>query len=232
MGEILVEVVTGKITEQKADMIVNSSNTYLLLGSGTAENVRDAGGYLSKDDARYLAMKRELEYRNPALGAVLRYIDSTGRLPSKAQNYRLNYLLDHDSRELCLGDAAVFPSGDLSKATGMANYVSDAIGMTYDWRIQPKPPIVPATFDSVKNSLSKSFAFAKELECESVAVPVMCTRKGGLTKEESLGATFKAMEAIDDSVIKNVKIVLYSEELQKDIEWFKKSAGEFQALLS
>ena len=222
MKNISIEIKTGNITYQNVDLLVNSSNTYLLLGSGTAEQTRKAGGELPKDNEEYRTLRQRASQENPVLGAVLDYIATTERLPSKAQNMRLRYIVDNNSRELELGDAVLFPSGDLSNISGRAKYVSDAIGMTYDWKIQPKPPIIPATFSSVMDSLTKSFLKAAELRCKSIAMPPMCTRKGGLTPEESARASKEAFEILNGTTVEKVNVVLYNEELEKDIDKFRK----------
>jgi hypothetical protein len=41
-----IENAVGKLSEQNVEGIINSSNSYLILGSGTAGDTRDAGGYL------------------------------------------------------------------------------------------------------------------------------------------------------------------------------------------
>ena len=222
MKEISIKVETGNLVDQNVDFLINSSNTYLLLGSGTAEQIRKAGGELPKDNEEYRILRQRTSQENPVLGAVLDYIATTDRLPSKAQNMRLRYIVDNSSRELELGDAVLFPSGDLSNILGRAKYVSDAIGMTYDWKIQPKPPIIPATFSSVMDSLTKSFYKAAELKCKSIAMPPMCTRKGGLTPEESARASKEAFEVLDGTTIEKVEVVLYNEELEKEIDKFRK----------
>jgi O-acetyl-ADP-ribose deacetylase (regulator of RNase III) len=222
MTKISIEVKTGNITHQNVDLLINSSNTYLLLGSGTAEQIRKAGGELSKDNEEYRILKHRTSQENPVLGKVLDYIDTTERLPSKAQNMRLRYIIENGSRELELGDAVLFPSRDLSNILGRAKYVSDAIGMTYDWKIQPKPPTVPATFTSVMDSLTKSFYKAAELRCKSIAMPPMCIRKGGLTLEESARASKEALKVLDGTTVERIEVVLYNEELAGEVDKFRK----------
>ena len=222
MKNISVKVETGNLVDQNADFLINSSNTYLLLGSGTAEQIRKAGGELPKHNEEYRSLRQRASRENPVLGAVLDYIATTNRLPSKAQNMRLRYIIENGSRELELGDAVLFPSGDLSNISGRAKYVSDAIGMTYDWKIQPKPPIIPATFSSVMESLTKSFLKAAELRCKSIAMPPMCTRKGGLTPEESAKASKEAFEVLNGTTVEKVNVVLYNDELEGDIDKFRK----------
>jgi O-acetyl-ADP-ribose deacetylase (regulator of RNase III) len=226
MTKISIEVKTGNITEQDVNLLVNSSNTYLLLGSGTAEQIRDAGGYLPADDK-----VSNLEYWNLVNRAdstfrkVLDYIHSKRPIPSKIQKECLEIMINgNNSKELKLGNAVLTTSGDLAKVQNKARYIAHAIGMTYDWKVQPNPPILPATFEAVRDSLENSFEIASEIKCESLAMPVMCTRKGGLTKEESSEATLQALERLNkrDTPVDKVVVVLYSEELEREKEWFKK----------
>jgi O-acetyl-ADP-ribose deacetylase (regulator of RNase III) len=221
MKNLSIEVKTGDITEQYVDLLVNSSNTFLTLGSGTAKQIREAGGYLSPDDKEYwnLVEKADSTFRK-----VLDYVHSQRSVPSIVQKECLEYIIKkNNTKELSLGDSILTSTGNLSKVPNKAKYVAHAIGMTYDWKVQPNPPIIPATFESVRDSLTKSFDIANELKCKSLALPPMCTRKGGLTKEESSRATLEALERLsDDTTISKVIIVLYSEELEKERNWFER----------
>ena len=222
MRKFFIEVISGRITDQNVDLIVNSSNSYLLLGSGTSEQVRETGGYLSPDDNDYWDLVNRTE---PTLKKVLDYIHSKRPIPSKVQKECLNAIIEKNySKELKLGNSVLTSSGDLAKVKDKAKYVAHAVGMTYDWKVQPNPPIIPATFKSVKNSLKKSFEIADNLNCESIAIPVMCTRKGGLTREESSEATSQALENLryKDSTVRKAVLVLYSDELKEDKEWFNR----------
>jgi len=213
MKNISIEVKPGNIAHQNVDLLVNSSNTYLLLGSGTAEQIREAGGYLRSDDNEYRSLVNQADTN---LRTVLDYIHSKRPIPSKVQKECLEYIIkNNNSKELDLGDAVLTSSGDL-KDKGGAGYIAHAVGMTYDWKAQPNPPIIPATFKSVRDSLAKSFELATELECKGLAMPVMCTRKGGLTIEESSDATLQALNELNNTSIDRVVIVLYSEELERE----------------
>jgi O-acetyl-ADP-ribose deacetylase (regulator of RNase III) len=223
MVGIKVKVAAGTMVEQQVDMLVNSANTFLIMGSGTAEQIREAGGCITggKPFEEYW---RVVGKAKGELKTVLDYIHSKRQIPSIVQKECLEYLiLKNDSRELNLGDAILTSSGNLSKVPGMAKHVAHAVGMTYDWKVQPNPPIIPATKESVRNALERSFEIANSLECRSVAVPVMCTRKGGLSMEESTEATLKALQTINcsDSKVKEITIVLYNDEMEKDIEGFR-----------
>jgi len=219
MTKISIEIKTGNITNKNVDLLVNSSNTYLTLGSGTAEQIREAGGYLPIDDKEYWNLVNE---SNPYLRKVLDYIHSKRSTPSIVQKECLEYIIKkNDSKELRLGDAILTTSGNLSSTPEKAKYVAHAIGMTYDWKVQPNPPSIPATFESVRDSLIKSFELATKLNCKSLAVPIMCTRKGGLTKEQSSEATLKAIEKLNGTSINRIVISLYSEELEKEKKWYQ-----------
>jgi O-acetyl-ADP-ribose deacetylase (regulator of RNase III) len=221
MKNLSVDVRTGRLVDQDADLLINSSNTYLLMGSGTAKQVRDAGGYLPKDDRGYWELVKRA---NPQLKKVLDYINSQRPIPSKVQKECLKYIIEvNDSNEVKLGDSVITSSGDLASIGGKAKHVAHAVGMTYDWKIQPFPPVIPADFYTVRDSLFKSLKLAAEKECRTVALPIMCTRKGRLSKEASSLATFKALEGFNrkKTSVENVSIVLYSDELKKDEKWFR-----------
>ena len=224
MPNFSIKVKVGKLTSQNVDLLVNSANTYLLLGSGTAEQIRETGGYYSPTDKEFKEYWGLVDEANPTLKKVLDYIHSKRPKPSIVQKECLDYIIkENDLKELSLGDSVLTTSGNLSKVPNKAKHIVHAVGMTYDWKVQPNPPIIPATFMSVRESLIKSFDIASEIKCESLALPVMCTRKGGLTKEESSWATLQALEELNskDTSIKSVSIVLYSEELKKEKEWFR-----------
>jgi len=222
---IKISIEEGNITNQNVDLLVNSSNSYLLLGSGTAEQIRKAGGYYSPDDERFKEYWNLVNEASPALRKVLDYIHGKRPRPSIIQRECLEHIIrKNNSKELNLGDAILTSSGNLAKLSNCADYVVHAIGMTYKWKVQPSPPLVPATFKSVKNSLIKSFDIANEMNCESIAMPVMCTRKGGLTKEESSKATLEAIKELNkiETTVNRIAIVLYSENLAGERKWFEK----------
>lgn len=148
------------------------------------------------------------------------------REPSVFQHKCLEYIIrKRNSRPLRRGDAVLQTFGDLA--------VSNAVGMTYDWKKLPSQPlpIIHATFKTVKNSLMKSLGFAENLNYGKVAVPIMCTRKGGLTKEESSEATLSAIKEhfshYNGSPIQEIVIVLYDKALQSEEKYFK---GYFDSL--
>lgn len=125
--------------------------------------------------------------------------------------------------ELGLGNAVVLPSCDIGHGNG-PKFVVDLAAMTYRWGQQPNPPIIRATLDTVRQSVLNGLRYADKIGCESVAIPVMCTRKGGLTKKVSSEAISEALREFDKErkSVKDVNIVLYLEELQKDEDWFRK----------
>jgi len=224
MKRVSIEVKIGSITNQNVDLLVNSSNSYLLLGSGTAKQIREAGGYLSANEKGLKEYWDLVNKADPTFRKVLDYIHSKRPTPSIIQKECLEYIVKKNSKELNLGDSVLTSSGNLSKIPNRAKYITHAVGMTYGWKVQPNPPIIPANFESVKDSLIKSFDIATKLNCESLAMPVMCTRKGGLTREESSEATIQAIENLreENNSINKISIVLYSEELEKEMGWFKR----------
>jgi O-acetyl-ADP-ribose deacetylase (regulator of RNase III) len=226
MTGVNMRVVTDTIVEQQVDMLINSANTFLIMGSGTAEQIRDVGGYIpygSNEHENYWELVRGAK---GALRDVLSYVHANRPIPSVIQKECLEIVIrGNGSKELKRGDAILTSSGDLEKLSGGAKSVAHAIAMTYDWKVQPNPPVIPATFELVRRSLEKSFEIATWFDYASIALPIMCTRKGGLTKEVSTEATLQALQILNnrDSKVKEAVIVLYNDELKKDVEWFKKA---------
>jgi O-acetyl-ADP-ribose deacetylase (regulator of RNase III) len=219
-----VTVRTGNITDQRADAIVNSANTFLLMGSGTAGQIRDAGGDIAQGSKEYEAYWALVDGSKGILKEVLKHVHRQRPQPSIIQGECLRLVISlNASAEIPMGCAVVTSSGNLSSNKGMAKHIIHAIAMSYDWRVQPNPPIISATNDSVRMSLTNSFEVADEIGCKSMAVPVMCTRKGGLSKEASVEATLRALETLNcrDSKVKDVAVVLYNDELAKDASWFR-----------
>jgi len=226
-----IEISAGALTDQRVDLLVNSANTYLLLGTGTAEQVRDAGGYIPEGTSEFKEYWELVNEADGILKEVLDYIHSKRPIPSIVQKECLDYIIrSNKSNELKFGDAVLTTSGNLASLPNGAKHVVHAVTMAKDWKVLPDLPIISATFDSVKNSLTKSFEIADSLGCRSIAIPVMCTRKGGLSKEVSTKATIEALETLNttDSEIRKVVIVLYSEDLNKDAEWFRQAYGRLE----
>jgi O-acetyl-ADP-ribose deacetylase (regulator of RNase III) len=224
MAGLSVIVKTGNITDQRADAIVNSANTFLLMGSGTAGQIRDAGGNIAQGSGEYEAYFALVAESRGILKEVLKHVHRQRPQPSIIQGECLRLVISSNaSAEIPIGCAVATSSGNLYSNEGTAKHIIHAIAMSYDWKVQPNPPIIAATDDSVRMSLTNSFEVANEIGCDSVAVPVMCTRKGGLSREASVEATLRALETLNrrDSKVKEVAIVLYNEELAKDASWFR-----------
>ncbi len=216
-----ITVYCGDITGAGANFLVNSSNGYLLHGSGTAEQIRKYLGRLVDEEALQ-DYQNLLSEAKPPLKPALDYMHNAQRRePSVFQHESLKYIVrERKSKPLVRGDAALLTFGDLA--------VSNAVGMTYDWSELPSEqplPIMPATFRTVKNSVLKSLSFAENLKCDEVAMPIMCTRKGGLEKDESAGAAASALKnhfsKYPHSKIKEIVVVLYDKELQACEKYFE-----------
>lgn len=224
-----ISVYSGDITGTEASFLVNSSNGYLLQGSGTAEQIRNRLGRLVDSEALQDYQKLLSEAKWPLKPALDYMHNIQKREPSVFQHESLKLIIrDRNSRPLQCGDAALLTLENFA--------VSNAVGMTYCWKKKPvggSLPIEPATKESVKNSLKKSLAFAEELKCNKIATPIMCTRKGGLKKEESAEATGSAIREhfsqYADSAINEVVISLYDKTLQNDEKFFRNYFGEFSS---
>ncbi len=207
-----ISVVCGSMADFEADMYVNSSNGLLLHGSGVAEQLSNYSGRLvGRDELHEYWMLVGMSME--PLKSPLEHIHYVRRREPTVLQYESlkEMVVCRDSRPLKMGDAVLVTAGDI--------LVSNAVGMTYDWAKSP-PEVIPATYESVRDSLIKSFGFARRLGCESVAVPVMCTRKGGLSKYVSSEATLSAIESSAGS-LKNIFIVLHNDELAGDRKFFE-----------
>jgi O-acetyl-ADP-ribose deacetylase (regulator of RNase III) len=223
MPELTISIKTGGIAEQKVQGVVNSANSFLLMDSGTAEQLRKAGGSIEKGTKEYEAYLLLVDDAKGVLRDVLKTINRK-REPSIIETECLKLVIESNgSAELPLGCSVITGSGNISLTQGNAKFIAHAIAITKNWSKPPNFPAIKATKDSVRRSLINSFEALEERGCVSVAIPVMCTRIGGLSKEESTGSTLRALDTLNrrDSKIREVSIVLYNAELAKDIGWFR-----------
>ncbi len=217
-----VIVKPGPITDLPVDTIVSSSNSLLILGSGTAGQVKRAGGNIPPGTEEFDDYFKLVSQAKSPLSLVLQFVHSREPEPSIVQKECLRILIRRDPQELKLGDAVMTSPGILAQQPERARKIIHAVGMTYDYKVQPNPPVIPATKQTVWLALANSFELANSIGCKSLAVPVMCTRKGGLTKEESTEATLDALFILEerDSSVKELYISLYDDDLQKEEAWF------------
>lgn len=216
-----ITVYSGDITETNAMFLVDSSNGYFLSGTGTSEMIRKRLRKIVDEKALKDYWNLVSEAKKP-LSFALDYMHNVQkREPSIYQHKCLEYIVrKRNSRPLRRGDAALLTFEDFA--------VSNAVGMTYDWKKLPSQPlpVIHATFKTVKNSILKSLGFAENLNYGKVAMPIMCTRKGGLSKEESSEATLSAIKEhfshYNDSSIQEIAIVLYDKTLQAEQSYFER----------
>ncbi len=222
-----ITIFSGDITKAGAEFLVNSSNGYLLHGTGVAEQIRKRLGKLVDEKSLRDYQKLLSEAKYPLKPALDYMHNVQKREPSVFQYESLKYIVrKRKSKPLMRGDAVFFTFGNLA--------VSNAVGMTYDWEEKATGgslPVLRATKDTVKFSLQKSLAFADSLNSDKVAMPIMCTRKGGLKKDESAGAAASAIKnhfsKYRDSAINEIIIVLYDEALQSEEKYFEAYFGSF-----
>lgn len=221
-----ITVYSGNITETDAMFLVDSSNGYGLSGTGISEQMRKYFGRIVGKKALQDYWNLVSEAKEP-LSFALDYMHNVQkREPSVYQHKCLEYIIrKRNSKPLRRGDAALLTFEDFA--------VSNAVGMTYDWKKLPSQPlpIIHATINTVRNSLMKSLGFAEKLKSDKVAMPIMCTRKGGLKKDESAGAAASALKnhfsKYSHSKIKEIVVVLYDKELQACEKYFE---GYFDSL--
>lgn len=225
MRNFSISIKTGKMPDQNVDCGINSANTILFaMGSGTAADYRDAGGTLPSDDEGYWNIVSKVEKENPVIGTVLSYVNRIRPAVYKAQKVRLESIAMNGSQEFALSEAVLFPSFDLAEKLGKAKYVIDAINMTYNWKEQPNPSLIPPTFNTIMDSLYSSLILAADVNSRSVAIPLIGRRKGPkLSKEESRLPTKAALSKFDTSKtsVEEAYIVI-PEELKEEVDWHRK----------
>ncbi len=220
MKNLSISIETGNITEQKADLLFNSANGSGAMGSGTARQIADAGGYIRSGGQIY---EKLIERAKSPMKEVVTYVKSVRHNPYKVEIESFEHvIIDRDSKPMELGDAFLTSSGDLAEIPGRAKDVVHLVAMDYEWEKQPNPPIIKATHESVRGSMLEGFRIANNLRCNSIAAPVPCTRKGGLTIEESSGAMMEALEGLNmiGGSVNHISIVLYSKELERQKKFF------------
>lgn len=224
MDYFSIDVVTGPMSRQHVNCAMNSAGALpFAMGSGTAADLRDAGGTCSDDDVGYKYISEKVKESNPVIGQVVDYVNKKRPHVYKAQKARLEAVLMNGSKKFEKGDAIMFPSFDLSRKEGCAKYVCDMIATDYDWEAKPVPTVIKPAFNSIMDSLYNSLMLAADLNCRTVGVPPVGRRKAGLTKEQSMDPMIEAIKKFGrkKTSVEKISIVLYSEEFYPELQWHK-----------
>ena len=201
-----VIIYSGDLTQVPAQRVVASANNYLILGSGSAGRVREAGGQFSRD------------HTLAALGA-LRDRGILNRLPvflseralqtglSKIQLACLVRLasqpLDEQTgvyQPLSIGSVVETQSYDLATKPNMATNVFHVICMGYTLRFEPQlnghilDTKIPTTPEAIHQAIGRLLVMMQDAGVESVNVPLIGCNKGGLTVTESVGAVMDTLK--------------------------------------
>lgn len=201
-----IELESGPITKVDVDVIINSANGTMIHGSGTAADISNASGKLTEKEMKEYSL---VVKRIPGIaGKVYQEIwklsqEGKYHQPTRLQLECAKFFLTNNGDPLAEGQIALTTSGDLEAKKG-AKWIIHAVGMTYDYKagIQPetgRPPIIPAKPAKIKKAILKSLNFLRDKNLgNSVAIPIMCTRKGGVTPRESL-------QAIKEGIMEHLK---------------------------
>ena len=192
--EILHE--NGYAIDKNVDIVINSSNGFLLLGKGGSGQIRKNSEKLDFID--------ELRFHD----LLFKLSDKICRWYERAYN---NHGWDLTKAQLsCI--KLLVKNGEFKPGSAVLDgNIIHIIAMSYNINGKKKK-IIPATVDSVTDSLREAFKIAKEQKSKSIAIPVLCSRETyGLNTKESLD--------IINSVLKDFKfekvIICYDNDVTK-----------------
>ncbi|MFH1500355.1 MAG: hypothetical protein ABIE22_00215 [archaeon] len=190
-----VELVKGYSIDQKdVDCVINSANGHLFLRTSGAGRIREISETIGGEDRKeYNGLLAQLpeKTRNWYEGIF----EKEGYEYTQAQLSCLRLLVEN-GRAFELGDAVL----DTNWSKSDPRAIIHAVGMSYSLG-KEKVHRKRASVDSVGIALGKSFYIAREQGYESVAVPIMCSRKGyGLTPEKSHEILSDLLIHVEDSL--------------------------------
>ena len=171
-----LERVAGFAVDQDVDLVVNSANGLLMLGSSGAGRIRDLSADLTlAEDAEYDSLLKRLgrDIRN----FYLDNYSSHGWKRHHAQMGCLRLLLKHGPYR---PGTAVLQSGWSKKDS---RPLVHAVAMSYDPRTEKR---IHGTVPFIRSSVRAALRIAERLGVKSLALPVMVARpEYGITPEES-----------------------------------------------
>ena len=204
-----IEYQTGFAIDKPVDAVVNSANGFLLLGKSGAGRIRDVADKLNIFNwVEYGCYLLSLP-KKTRMWFVNAYKNHNWKL-SKAQLSSMRLLLENNKQPFLLGSVVM----DKDKINGKT--VIHAVGMSYD--LDKNKERIPATEDSVNECMKNVIKIISVLGVDSIAIPVMCARKGyGLSPEKSLKIIESSLKEISDSKLK-VTICFDNEETERYLQ--------------
>lgn len=241
---ITLEVVVGDITKVEADAVVCSSNGFLLMGSGSAGALREAGGYyrptpetiariqahtthlplrLADDQAGFTRLERQ---------SVHTAKDREGRLYFSQVQTEAFDLVARNGIDEKTGLYTPYQVGDVihqpvdlnaDADTGLPHSLYHVIAMTYELAVVKHKDVVyyvlgnrvPATADTIRTCMHALLDQLQTTADATVAIPLIGSNKGGLTAVESAQAITKGLLSGSKEKKLHVKLVIDSETAQK-----------------
>jgi|FLOH01.1.fsa_nt_gi O-acetyl-ADP-ribose deacetylase (regulator of RNase III) len=180
----------GFAIEKDVEVVINSANNNLLLGTSGAGKIRELSSKLSFVETfnywimlKYLPRNMKKWYRES--------YKKHGWEVRKAQVSCLTLLLKNKGESYAIGSAI------LDVHTFKNKKIIHAVAMGYDTE-KDKDRRIKATKNSLEESLENSLALAQVIKAKTIAVPIMCSRPDyGLNPKESLAITNKVLKKFD-----------------------------------
>jgi O-acetyl-ADP-ribose deacetylase (regulator of RNase III) len=186
----------GYTADKNVDVIINSANGFLLLGTSGAGELRKKSGNLNL--IKSLEYKRILDKLPEKVSRwYIRAYKKYGWQPSNCQLSCIKLLLNN--HQVFEQGTAILDTYKLGKKS-----IIHAIGMSYEIKDHGSER-KKATVDTIRESLKNAFKIIKENNYKSVAVPLMCVRKEyGITPAQSFKITIDAIKMLEESSVNKV----------------------------
>ncbi len=244
---ITLEIVVGDITSVEADAVVCSSNGFLLMGSGSAGALREAGGYYNPTADSAARMHAHMAHLPLRLAE-----SSTGFARLERQSVHIatdregrHYfsdvqtgafdLLAHNGIDEKTGLYKPYKVGDVvrqplrlaaDKDGTLPRVLYHVIAMTYKLAMVKHKDVayyvlgdkVPATPNSIDACMHALLAQLQTTSDSTVAIPLIGSNKGGLTATDSARTIVLSLQSSSAEKKLHVKLVLDKEVAQKNPE--------------
>lgn len=193
-----VKLEKGYAIEKDVEVVINSANCLLMLGSSGAGKIRNVSENLSKED-------------------IVEYEYLFKQLPVEIQKFILHEYEEKDwdlkyaqlsSVKLLLKNEFPFALGDavLDKEWSKNNHKKIIHAITMGYSTSWPPQRIWGSIESIKNSFTKALEICKNIKAKTIAIPIPVSRKGyGIGANES----YKVVrEVLNDFQKENFEITL------------------------
>ncbi|NQU79313.1 hypothetical protein HQ545_06120 [Candidatus Woesearchaeota archaeon] len=191
----------GFAVNKRVDVVINSANGLLLLGTSGAGAIRDKSQPLTlKEKNEYLSILKSLP--KSVCNDYQRVYKEHNWTSTYAQLGCLRLLKNKKGHQFRRGQAVLqntWSKKDLRP-------IIHAIGMSYSLS-KVNATRLPASVSTIRSAVTKALNIASSLEAKSIAIPVMCVRKTyGITPETSLKTIVSTIKKFRNSSINKVII--------------------------